>query len=153
METQMWKRSSCLVLSGVIKERLGHTERTLRPTSTEESARLTKQLQQPGFLQLVTVRDFKQISLIVEAPLRPSACGRAGSGCVRMYVSVCAACVFKFKQTLSSCANRAEPKLENNQWNQPANCRTRFSLKSLLFTCTTAGQAQMCDWTLNLKII
>lgn len=27
METQMWKRSSCWLLSGVIKKGLGHTER------------------------------------------------------------------------------------------------------------------------------
>lgn len=72
----MWKRSSCSVLSGVIKRGLGHTERPREARrSAEVSARLREQ-QDPaaGFLRLVTVGDFKWISLIVEASLRPSVC-------------------------------------------------------------------------------
>lgn len=74
IKTQMWKRSSCSLLSGVIKKGLGHTEEPREDRrSTEESARLREQ-QDPaaGFLGLATVRDFKWISLIVEASLRPS---------------------------------------------------------------------------------
>lgn len=70
----MWKRSSCSVLSGVIKKGLGHTERPREARqSAEESARLREQRDPAaGFLRLVTVRDSKWISLIVEASLRPS---------------------------------------------------------------------------------
>lgn len=70
----MWKRSSCSLLSDVIKKGLGHTEGPREAQqSAEESARLREQ-QDPaaGFIRLATVRDFKWISLIVEASLRPS---------------------------------------------------------------------------------
>lgn len=42
METQMWRRSSCWLLSGVIKKGLGHTERPpeARWRSSEKSATL-----------------------------------------------------------------------------------------------------------------
>ena len=77
METQMWKRSSCSPLSGVIKKRGSVTQKGPREArrSAEESARLGEQRDPAaGLLQLVTARDFKRIGLIVEASLRPSVC-------------------------------------------------------------------------------
>lgn len=67
----MWKGNSCSLLSGVIKEGLGHTEKA--PGGPMEHLR-EQQDSAAGFLRLVTVRDFKWISLIVEASLRPSVC-------------------------------------------------------------------------------
>lgn len=61
MEMQMWQRSSCSALSGVIKKRLGHIERPRRPSRVQriqhasESGKI-QQSASAGFLQLVTVR-------------------------------------------------------------------------------------------------
>lgn len=77
METQMWRRSSCWLLSGVIKKGLGHTERPreTRWHCSEKSATLHRALRsrQTAPFNLLQRETFNGISLIVEASLRPSA--------------------------------------------------------------------------------
>lgn len=114
-ETQMWKRSSCLVLSGVIKKRFGHTE---SPQETWDSAEVSSRLREhqdpaAGFLGLVTVRDCKYISLIAAASLRPSVCvgGRARAAGACLSQCVLLLCLSLSRQ--SHCKDRAETKFEN----------------------------------------